>query len=84
MLKLYCSVFFRKIGCVFSSLYQYAQDVDANGKSMGFFGLVEFVPLQAEESSRMAQHAHELICSRFFKLHKINELMQKESELVMN
>ena len=33
--------FFRKIACVFSSLNQYFQDVDANGKPKGFFGPVD-------------------------------------------
>ena len=33
----------------------------------------------------MAQHAHGLICSRFFKLYNIPELMEKGSiELVMS
>ena len=34
---------FRKIACGFSSSNQYSQDVDANRKSIGFFGLVNFV-----------------------------------------
>ena len=32
----------------------------------------------------MAQHAHGIICSRFFKLYNIYELMEKGSELVMS
>ena len=32
----------------------------------------------------MAQHAHGLICSRFFELYNIVELMEKGSELVMS
>ena len=32
----------------------------------------------------MAQHAQGLICSRFFKLYNIVELMEKGSELVMS
>ena len=31
----------------------------------------------------MAQHAHGLICSKFFKLYNIDELMEKGSEIVM-
>jgi len=34
---------FRKIACGFSSSNQYSQDVDAKRKSIGFFGLVNFV-----------------------------------------
>ena len=75
---------FRKIACGFSSPNQYSQDVDANGKPKGFFGPVDFVALKAEESGRMAQHAHGLICSRFFKLYNIEELMEKGSEKVMS
>ena len=48
-----------------SSPNQYSQDVDANGKPMGFFGLVDFAALKAEETCRKAQHALGLICSRF-------------------
>jgi hypothetical protein len=62
---------FRNIACGFSSFNQYSQDVDANGKPMSFFGHVDFAALRAEESGRMAQHAHGLICSRFFKLYNI-------------
>ena len=51
---------------------------------MGFFGPSDFVALKAEESGRMAQHAHGLICSRFFKLYNIEELMEKGSEMVMS
>ena len=32
----------------------------------------------------MAQHAHVLICSRFFKLYNINKFMETHSQLVMN
>jgi len=32
----------------------------------------------------MAQHAHGLICSRFFILHNVIELTEQGSELVMN
>jgi hypothetical protein len=45
---------FQKNACGFSSPKQYSQDVDANV----FFCLVDFVALKAEESCRMAQHAH--------------------------
>jgi hypothetical protein len=58
----------RTIACGFSRSNQYSQDVDANGKPMRFFGPLDFVALKAEESCRMAQHAHGLICSRFSKL----------------
>ena len=75
---------FRNIACGFSSPNEYSQDVDDNGKPKGFFGPLDFVALKAEESGRMAQHVHGLICSRFFKLHNIIELMEKGSELVMN
>ena len=75
---------FRKIACGFSKPDQYSQDVDENGKPMGFFGPIDFVALKAEESGRMAQHAHGLICSRFFKLHNIIDLMEMGSQLVMN
>ena len=52
---------------------------------MGFFCLVDFVALKAEESGHsMAQHVHGLVCSRFFKLYNLIELMDKDSELVMN
>jgi hypothetical protein len=51
---------------------------------MGSFGPVDFVALKREESCRMAQHVHGLICSRFFKIYNIIELMDKGSELVMN
>ncbi len=51
---------------------------------MELFGPVNLVALKAEESGRMAQHAHGLICSRFFKLYNIIELMDKDYELVMN
>jgi len=51
---------------------------------MGFFGFVDFLVLKAEESGRMAQHAHGLICSWFFKPSYIIELMEQGSELVMN
>ena len=49
---------------------------------MGFFGPLDFVAFKAEESGRMEQHAHGLICSRFFELYNIVELMEKGSELV--
>ena len=39
---------FRKIACGFSSPYQYSQDIDANGKTKGFFGPMDFVALKAE------------------------------------
>jgi len=66
---------FRTIAHGFSSSNQYSQDVDANGKPIGFFGPLDFVALKAEKSGRMAQHAHVLIiCSRFFKLYNIIEL----------
>jgi hypothetical protein len=39
---------FRIIACGFSSSSQYSQDVDGNGKPMGFFGLLDFVALKAE------------------------------------
>ena len=45
---------FRTIACGFSSSNQYSQDVDVNGKPMGFLGPLDFVALKAEESSRMA------------------------------
>ncbi len=45
---------------------------------------MDFVALKAEELGRMAQHAHGLICSRFFKLYNIEELMEKGSEMVMS
>ncbi len=51
---------------------------------MGLLGLVEFVALKAEESSRMAQHADGLICSRLFKHYNIIELMETSSELDVN
>jgi hypothetical protein len=51
---------------------------------MGFFGSLDFVALKSEESGRMSHHAHKLICSRFFKLYNIIELMEEGSELVMN
>ncbi len=70
---------FRIIACVFSSSNQCSQDFDANGKPMGFFGPLDFVALKAEESGRMAQHAHGLICPRFFKPYNINELMENRS-----
>ncbi len=51
---------------------------------MGFFGPLDFVALKAEEAGRMAQHAHGLVYSRFFKLYNIDELMGKDSKLVMS
>jgi hypothetical protein len=48
---------FRRIIYGFSSSNQYSQDVDANGKPMGFFGPIDFVALNVEESGRMA-HMH--------------------------
>jgi hypothetical protein len=51
---------------------------------MGFFGLASFVALKAEESSRMVQHAHGFICSRFFKLYNITGFIEEGSKLVMN
>ena len=48
---------FRIIARGFSSSNQYSQDVDANGKPMGFFGPIDFVALNVEESGRMA-HMH--------------------------
>jgi len=75
---------FRKIACGFSSHNQYSQDLDDNGRPMRFFGIVDFVALKAEELGRMAQHAHKLICSRFFKLYNILEFMDKGFDLVMN
>ena len=51
---------FRTIACGFSSSNQYSQDVDANGKLIGFFGPLDFVALKAKESGLMAQHAHGL------------------------
>ncbi len=50
---------------------------------MGFFGPLDFVALKAEELSRMEQHAHRLICSRFFKLYNSVELIEKGSELIV-
>jgi len=55
---LYYFIMFRKNACDFSSPNQYSQDVDANGKPMGFFGLVDFVAYKPEELGRMAQHVH--------------------------
>jgi hypothetical protein len=55
---------FLTIACGFSNSYQYSQNDDANGKLMGFFGPLDFVALKAEESGRMEQHAHGLICSK--------------------
>ena len=76
---------FRRTACGFSSSNQCSQDVDTNGKPMDFFGPLDFVALKAEESGSMAQHAHAgLICSRFFKLYNIVELMEKGYELVMS
>ncbi len=75
---------FRKIACSFSSPNQRSQDVDANRKPKCFFGPVDFVALKAEGSGRMAQHAHGLICSGFFKLYNIDELMEKDSEMIMS
>jgi hypothetical protein len=75
---------FRTIACGFSCSNQYYQNVDANGKPMGIFGPLDFVAFKAEESGRMTQHAHGLICSRFFKLYNIVELMEKGYELVMS
>jgi len=75
---------FRIIACGFSSSKQHSQDVDANGKPMGFFGTLDFLALKAEESVCMAQHAHGLICSRFFNLYNIVELIEKSSEFVMS
>ena len=52
---------------------------------MGFSSPLDFVALKVEESGRMAQHAHDgLICSRYFKLYNIIDLMEKCSELSMN
>ena len=68
---------FRKIACGFSSPNQYSNNVDANGKPMGFLCPLDFVALKAEESYHMAQHAHGLICSSFFKLYNIIDLMKK-------
>jgi hypothetical protein len=68
---------FPTIACGFSGSNPYSQDVDANGKPMGFLGPLDFAALKAEESGRMAQHAHGLICSRFFELYNIVELMEK-------
>ena len=51
---------------------------------MGFFGPLDFVAFKAKESVRMAQHAHGLIFSIFFKLYNIVELMKKGSQLVMS
>ena len=59
---------FRTIACGSSSSNQYSQDIDANGKTMGFYGPLDFVALKTEKTDRMAQHAYGLICSRFFKL----------------
>ena len=91
MIKLVRAIFFRiilklfrTIARGFSSSYQQSQDVDANGKHMGFFGPLDFAALKAKESGRMAQHTHGLICSRFFKLYIIVELMETCSELVMS
>ena len=58
--------------------------VDVNGKPMGFFGPLDFVALKSKESSRMTQHAHGLICLRFFKLSNIVELMERGSKFVMS
>ena len=41
---------------------------DTECDTMGSFGPLDFVALKGEELGRMAQHAHGLICSRFFKL----------------
>jgi hypothetical protein len=67
----------RKIACGSSNPNQYSHDVDVDGKSMGIFGHVDFVALKAKESGRMAQHAHGLICSCFFKLYNIIGSMEK-------
>jgi hypothetical protein len=75
---------FHKIACGFSSSNQYSQDVVANGKPISFFGPLDFVALKAQKPGRMAQHVHGLICSRYFKLYNIVELMEKGSELVMS
>jgi hypothetical protein len=78
------SKLFRTIACGFSTSNQDSQDVDANGKPISFFGPLDFAALKAEELGRMAQHAHGLICSRFFRLYNIVELMEKGFELVMS
>ena len=74
---IFFNFFSRTIACGFSSQNQYSQDVDANGKPMEFFGLLDFVALKAEESSHMTHHARGLICYRFFKLHNIIILWKK-------
>jgi hypothetical protein len=51
---------------------------------MGFLVPLDLAALKAEETGRMALHAHGLICSRFFKLCNIIDLMEKGSKLVMN
>ena len=66
------------------ALIYHSRDVDANEKPMGFFGPLDFVAFMSEESGRMAQHAHGLICHFFFKLNNIKELMEKDSELLMS
>ena len=38
-------ILFRKITCGYSIPNHYSQDVDDNGKPMGFFGPVDFVAL---------------------------------------
>lgn len=74
---------FLEVACGFKSGSVYFQSVDENGRALGFFGPLDRVNIKVEESGRLAQHAHGLLGSRFFKLHNILDVMNSGSFMMM-
>ena len=74
---------FLEVACGFKGVAVYSQSVDDNGRALGFFGALDRVNMKVEESGRLAQHAHGLLGSRFFKLHNITDVMDSGSGTMM-
>lgn len=73
---------FREVCCGFSQDGQYHQEYE-NGKPKGFFGALDAVMLNREQSGRIAHHAHGQMISRAVKLHGFYELMEQGAKRVI-
>ena len=73
---------FREICCGFSKDGQYYQDYE-NGKPKGFFGPLDAVMLNREQSGRTAHHCHGQMISRVIKLHTFYSLMEQGAARVI-
>ena len=75
---------FREVCCGFSRDGQYSQDYDQQtGKPKGFFGALDAVMLNREQSGRIAHHAHGEMISRAIKLHNFDDLMKNGAKQVI-